>query len=77
MEKQSNTVKRQRLEENGLYLSDPKHWEVFESTLYFYPTPQNRGTHASLLVPIDLVRHLGLKHKEKIVVAIRKKEIQQ
>lgn len=56
---------RQRLEENGLYLSNPKHWELLEDiTIYVRPTFHG------ISIPIDIVRHLGLKHKDKITIAI-------
>ena len=61
-----------RLEEDGLYVSDPKHWELLEDRkVYIYGDKM-----AHFCIPMDVVRHLKLKHKDKVTIAIlhRKEE---
>jgi len=57
-----------RLEEDGLYISNPEHWELLENI-------KLRGTTApqfTIHFPIDLIRHLGLQHGDLLDIAIRR-----
>jgi hypothetical protein len=79
----NKTIKRKRLEEDGLYVEPKEHWEMWETTVYSYEYPhqyktkrgwrKSQSTYTNIRIPTDLIRHLGLKHKDKVVVAIRKR----
>ncbi len=67
---------RKRMEENGLYISSAEHWELIEDkVIYIYI--YKHCTLATIHIPMDIIRHLGLKHKDKITIAIRHKEVKQ
>ena len=76
-----------RLEQDGLYVSSPEHWETWETKMRIYKSVGQskyktaigeirsclvRQKNARIIVPMDLVRHLKLEHGDKIQVAIRK-----
>ena len=75
---------KRRLEEDGLYVQSKDHWEMWEAPLYRttqrkkYRTKEGEkhytNTSFSIHVPKDLIRHLSLKPKDKILVAIKKHE---
>ena len=80
-------VKNSRLEQDGLYICNPEHWETWETKvrIYKYGFSQKYKTIngkikiysskqkiSTIYLPIDLVRHLKLEHNDKIQVAIRK-----
>lgn len=70
-------VERKRLEQDGLYVDSSDHWEMFDTKIYIREGISKQGykTKArSVCVPIDIVRHLKLKNKDKIVVAIKRSE---
>ncbi len=77
-------IERKRMEQDGLFLESPDHWEMFETTIYIYKSKEkrqhkNRGEHTHsqgrvLNVPIQIARHLNLKNKDKIMVAIKRSE---
>ena len=60
--------KRELLEQDGLYKGEPEHWEMWEGKVYYYP--EQHGSYVHL--PMDILRHLELKHKEKVQIAIRR-----
>jgi hypothetical protein len=66
------SIKPRMIETWQEYISDPKHWELLENrVVYMYST---RYGQAQVVIPRDIVRHLKLKHKDKIDIAIRRKE---
>lgn len=80
---------RRRLEQDGMYLSRKEHWELIEKKPVYITSKKRKRkcilkdgtvktyvlnqTQAVFLIPLDVVRHLKLKHKDKISVAIRHK----
>ena len=62
---------RTRLIEDGMYMVDSKHWEMFEAKICYH-SDGNLFIH----VPIDLVRHLNLEKGEIINIAIEKSDRQ-
>jgi len=68
------SVKR-RLEQDGLYLDDPDHWEMFDGTIYIHQFKTYKYAH--LYFPIDIVRHLKLQHKQRVTIAIKHQNIEQ
>ena len=71
----SRTIRR--LEEDGTYIMDKDHFEFFETHIYIYQLHSKYykcGYSRRIQIPADIVRHLGLKHKDNIMVAIKKKE---
>ncbi len=71
------SVKKQlvRREEDGLYLSDPEHWEMFDGTIYIHQSKNHRVAH--LHFPIDIVRHLKLQHKQRVTIAIKHQAVEK
>ena len=55
------------MDEDGLFTSNPDHWEMWETKVYRYTKTRQTAIH----VPINIVRHLKLEHKGKVIVAIR------
>ena len=64
------TQASKRLEEDGVFLEPSEHWEMWEAKVYVYKR-KDRGLQAKTVVPIDIVRHLKLANKEKVMLAIR------
>ena len=63
-------------EEDRTYISEAEHWELIENrTVYIYEY-KGRGIsrRASVNLPWDIADHLGLKHGDKVHVAIMKKQ---
>ena len=60
-----------KLEEDGVEFDTPDHWETWESKIYSYHDPRSICRNTYVLVPMTIVRHLKLKHKQKIKVAIK------
>ena len=63
-------VERKRMEQGGLYIDNPEHWEMFETTIYHYVQRGNGNVN----IPSDICHHLKLKHKDKIMVAIKRRK---
>ena len=63
-----SNIKR-RLEQDGLYVDTSDHWEMFETKTSIYTY---HG--CTIYIPIDIVRHLKLKHRDEIVVAIKRRK---
>jgi hypothetical protein len=56
--------------ENGLEEEEPQHWETWEGIIYIYKTKYGNNQR-QIIVPYNIVHHLGLHHKQKIQVAIK------
>lgn len=65
--------KRKRMESDGLYRSDMVHWEMFEGTVYIQHKSKLRFS-VIFHIPIDIARHLNLKNKQCVTIAIKHKE---
>ena len=80
-------IKKSRLEQDGLYISNPEHWEMWETATSIYIQVHrqkyktvsgeiksciSKHTHGRILIPVDLIRHLKLEHGDKVQIAIRK-----
>lgn len=80
-------TKRHRLEEDGFYLEPKEHWEMWETKMcissHSHPqkyTTRNgeikscvcTSTTSNIHVPKDIIRHLNLKHNDKVMFAIKK-----
>jgi len=59
---------KKRIEENGLFIENSDHFEMFEKTIYL----NLEHSRAYVLIPFDVVRHLKLENKDKVLIAIRK-----
>ena len=60
------------MEENGLFLDAPEHWETWEGTIYIYYNIDNRrGRTAHVAVPANVVDHLKANHQQKVWIAVR------
>ena len=58
--------------QNKFFEDEDEHWETWLGKVYVYhPPKKQRGRNANLVVPINIVDHLGLSHKDRISVAIR------
>ena len=57
-----------RLEEDGTYLEEKEHYESWKTKIY---VGKDNYT-AYIRVPMSIVRHLGLKNKDRIIVAIKR-----
>lgn len=62
--------KRQRREQDGLYLDKPDHWEMWETKIYRQKT--RRQGHVT--VPVDIVRHLNLENQDLVFCAIKRRQ---
>jgi hypothetical protein len=62
---------RAKLEEDGIELDVPEHWETWEGMLYIYPCSKTATWNTYIHVPIAIIRHLKLTHKRKIKIAIK------
>jgi hypothetical protein len=60
------------MEEDGYFVSDSKHWELIENKPVFIYDKGIKGGQCYLNIPIDVVRHLKLNHKDKVDIAIRR-----
>jgi len=80
-------AERKYLEEDGVFLEKPEHWEMWEAKAYVYEYPRDatyttkkgikrhyRSKHRAGLIkiPMDIVRHLHLKNGDKIMLAVRR-----
>jgi len=61
---------RIRMMQNGLYDEPKDHFEMWIGAIYV-PQPGKRQSNR-ILVPVDVVRHLQLNNKDKIVIAIKR-----
>lgn len=68
--------KRKLMESDGLYLSDSSHGEMFEGSVYidYYKRIDPRQFSVTLHIPIDIARHLNLKNKQRVTIAIKHNE---
>ena len=64
-------AQRKRLEMNGVFNESAEHFEMWESPIYIY-NRKEKGFQCFIKVPIDVVRHLDLNNKERVIVAIKK-----
>jgi len=61
---------KHRLEQDGIVVDAPEHWETWQTKVYMYSRP-NSIHQSSIPIPIDIQRHLNLKHKDQVIVAIK------
>jgi len=50
------------------YITDPTHWELLED---IHVRVDSSGV---ICIPISIIRHLNIKNKDKITIAIRHNE---
>ena len=60
----------QRQEEDGHFKEQAGHFEMYETKVYYKP----ENHRCIIMIPMDLVRHLSLNNKDRVVVAIKKIE---
>jgi len=80
-------IGKSRLKQTGLYVSNPEHWETWDSKIHIYKQVRQQKykistgeirsclvkiIHGRILIPVNLIRHLKLEHGDKIQIAIRK-----
>lgn len=71
--RKGETMERKRLEEDGVEFENPDHWETWETKIYIIRDHRSQGTNNTYLtIPIDIIRHLNLVHKQKVKVAIKR-----
>jgi len=75
MEKrQRKYAPRSRFERDGLTIEDVDEWQTWEGTVYVYADKRSRYTRAMFSVPVDIMRYLNLKHKDRVRLAIKRAE---
>ena len=66
-------TQKRHMEQDGLILDSSQHWETWTSKVYLYRKRVRDHTwhSAYVCIPMDIVRHLNLKHKDQIIVAVK------
>lgn len=70
-ERQRKWAPRSRLEQDGLFLEEPEQWEMWRGGTYIKRKQNGAIRRAILTIPNDIVRHLNLRNKQKVMVAIK------
>lgn len=67
-------------EKDGLYVESQDEWQMWEGGIYYYEYKyEDRDGYmvnhraANIHVPVQIVDYLGLKNKDKIMIAIKRK----
>ena len=63
---------RKRREQDGLYLDNSEHWEMWETKVYSKAGPKRNQF--ILTIPADVARHLKLENKDLVFAAIKRRE---
>lgn len=64
---------KKRMEQDGLILDSSQHWETWTGKVYLYYARKRDHTwhNAYVTIPVDIIRHLNLKHMDQVTVAIK------
>ncbi len=68
---------RTRFEVGELTPTEPEHWDTWDATIYIWRTKGSNAAMVRFYVPMDIVRHLGLKSKDLVTAAIRHVEVKE